>query len=113
MEFCPNCESRLIQKPHNKAKLDCPKCGSSKEEHGSLKRFHASSLGGFRKSSSGLVVIDRKAQRLRTLPQVDRLCGKCGGGKAETWSMSFGSEDNSQTTFYRCVSCGHTWREND
>lgn len=62
---------------------------------------------------SGIAVIDSQVQKLRTLPSVNASCPKCEGKKAETWSMAFGSEDNSQATFYRCVSCEHTWRETE
>lgn len=63
--------------------------------------------------NSGLIVIDKKIQNINVLPTVNSLCPKCNGKKAEAWSISIGSEDNSESTFFRCVTCGFTRREND
>jgi len=49
--------------------------------------------------TDGIVLIDKKAQKLRTLPIVDADCFKCKGKKAETWKLDLGSEENMQTVF--------------
>ena len=66
-----------------------------------------------RDSLENIVVLDKKAMKLRTLPQVDFNCIKCKEKIAETWTLDLGSEDNSQATFFRCISCGHTLRETE
>lgn len=63
--------------------------------------------------TDAIIVIDKKLQKLKTLPTVDSECFKCKGKKAETWTLDLGSEDNSQAIFFRCTSCGYTWRETD
>jgi transcription factor S len=113
MEFCPTCGTRLI---YEKAKgkkpvLYCPKC-KKKFDLGANETKKESMLSKKDRADS-IVLIDKKAQKLRTLPTVDADCYKCKGKKAETWKLDLGSEDNMQAIFYRCIRCGHTWRVTD
>ena len=39
------------------------------------------------------------------------VCPKCSHGHAYFMQMQIRSADEPMTTFYRCVSCGHNWRE--
>jgi len=111
MEFCPSCGTRLICKPQSKVRFYCTKCGR-KSEFSGIKFLKEKSMNT-KLFDSGIAVIDSQVQKLRTLPSVNASCPKCEGKKAETWSMAFGSEDNSQVTFFRCTSCRHTWRETE
>ena len=111
MDFCPNCGSRLVNKPKNKTSLVCQKCGYQSES--SDVKFPYDKLNHEKRPVSGLVILDKKAQSLRVFPIVNMLCPRCGAKTAEVWSMSFGSENNSQATFVKCVSCGYTKREID
>ena len=36
----------------------------------------------------------------------------CGGDKAYFFQLQIRSADEPMTTFYKCVLCGHQWREN-
>lgn len=36
----------------------------------------------------------------------------CGGDKAYFFQLQIRSADEPMTTFYKCVSCSHQWREN-
>ncbi len=115
MEFCSNCGTRLVYKSRDKSALYCSKCRKKSESSGEKLR-----KGSFSKPSQsrsdcadGIVVLDRKVLKLRTRPRVDSDCVKCNGKKAETWTLDLGSEDHSQAIFFRCVSCGHTWRETE
>lgn len=36
----------------------------------------------------------------------------CGGEKAYFYQLQIRSADEPMTTFYKCVKCGHKWREN-
>lgn len=109
MEFCPSCGSRLIYKLRGKTGLFCQKCGYQSEF--STVRFFRNPTVNNRSSTSGLVILDRRVQSLNTFPTVSMLCPKCGGKTSETWTMEFGSEDNSQATFFRCTTCKYTRRE--
>lgn len=36
----------------------------------------------------------------------------CGGQKAYFYQLQIRSADEPMTTFYKCTTCGHQWREN-
>lgn len=36
----------------------------------------------------------------------------CGGQKAYFYQLQIRSADEPMTSFYKCVTCGHQWREN-
>ena len=107
MDFCSNCGTRLTYDSNGKKRLYCQKCKkkyeTSKEEMGKESSTEQS------KSKD----VDQKTLKLRTLPRLDADCYKCNCKKAETWALNLGSEDNSQAIFFRCVSCGHTWRQTE
>ena len=115
MHFCSICGTRLITKTRCKIAFHCPKCKKNFDCSGEKILKERSNVlsetrGDF---PEGIVVLDKNVQKLRTLPTVDSECIKCKGKKAETWKLDLGSEDNSQAIFFRCVSCGHTWRETE
>lgn len=115
MDFCSTCGTRLTYDSHGKKKLYCLKCKkkfeSSVGEVG--KESVADQLKSKKSDDKGIVILDKKTLKLRTLPRVDADCYKCNCKKAETWALNMGSEDNSQAIFFRCVSCGHTWRQTE
>jgi DNA-directed RNA polymerase subunit M/transcription elongation factor TFIIS len=111
LEFCPSCGTRLIYKSKSKAGLYCTKCGY--KSNFSTEKNLKKKLITENPSYSSIAILDRKTLNLRTLPIVNACCQKCNGTKAETWSLAMGSEDVSQATFFRCVSCGYTIREID
>ena len=43
--------------------------------------------------------------------QPDATCPKCEAHRAYYQQLQIRSADAPMTTFYRCVSCGHNWRE--
>jgi DNA-directed RNA polymerase subunit M len=45
-----------------------------------------------------------------THPEVDMTCGKCKNKKAFFWTMQTRASDESETKFYKCTKCKHTWR---
>ncbi|CAZ81168.1 unnamed protein product [Tuber melanosporum] len=46
--------------------------------------------------------------------QTDAQCpvDECGGTRAYFYMVQIRSADEPMTTFYKCVSCAHKWREN-
>ena len=108
MEFCPNCGTRLVQKRKKKGVvLVCPKCNYEKK---------ASSILPVAKSvrsetEDQIVIIDREAQNLQTLPTVTIECPKCGNNQAYVWQVQTRGADESSTQFFRCTKCGYTFRE--
>lgn len=61
------------------------------------------------KKTEGVKVI--KEKELETKPIVDIKCDKCKNKQAYFWTLQTRSSDESETKFYKCVKCEHTWRE--
>ncbi|PXY71611.1 transcription factor S [Candidatus Parvarchaeota archaeon] len=45
-----------------------------------------------------------------TNPVVEIDCVSCKHGKSYFWTMQTRSGDESETKFYKCLKCNHTWR---
>ena len=112
MNFCAKCGKRLVPHAGEKKVMFCSKCKLKIENLDTIEKDKIKSklLRSKNDHKEGVVVLDKKVTKLKTLPTVDILCEKCNSKKAETWKVDLGSEDNSQAIFYRCLSCGHTWR---
>jgi len=87
--------------------LLCPKCGYADSSWVKQYKLYTPMV-----HPSEIVVLDRKL-KLKTLPTVKATCPKCMNREAECWAVTFGSEGTEHVSFFRCTSCGHTWREKD
>jgi DNA-directed RNA polymerase subunit M len=100
MEFCPKCGAVLIQKMKN---FGCARCSYSTKEKIKLK------------SSEKLAEIKEVAvvsnKETQTLPVVVEICKKCGNKHCYFWTVQTRAGDESETKFFKCVKCEHTWRE--
>ena len=47
----------------------------------------------------------------RGAPETGAVCEKCGHGKAYFMEVQIRSADEPSTQFFRCIQCGHNWRE--
>lgn len=111
VEFCPKCGNLMIPtKDNGKVVLKCrnPKCGAIKP----LKEnsFYTISEKLKHSPSEKTIVIEEEAT---LLPKTRIECPKCGWNEAYWWELQTRSADEAPTHFYRCVKCGHTWREYD
>jgi DNA-directed RNA polymerase subunit M len=107
MEFCPKCGARLIHDFTDKKPLHCSKCRYVSKTSKTKK------IQNKIEKEPSVVVIDKKMLEMKTFPTIEVECPKCKGKIAEVWSMTMGSNEKSDATFYRCTSCRHTRRESD
>jgi DNA-directed RNA polymerase subunit M len=107
MDFCPKCGTRLIYTSNRERSLFCPQCHYKTR----VLPGHLQTKALVSKSSS-ITIVDEALGNMMILPTARVFCERCGGNKAETWDIQTGSERISDVTFYRCISCRHTWREN-
>jgi len=99
MEFCPKCGVVLTKKG---AKSVCSKCGYSKE---------AIELKSKEKMAVKKEIAIIKDEDTIALPVIKAECPKCGHDKAYFWSTQTRGADESETSFFKCVKCKHTWRQ--
>ncbi len=102
MEFCKKCGAILVKK---KTRFVCPSCGYSTKEK--LKIISSEKIG--EKSKIGVV----REKDTSVWPVISADCPNCGNQEAYFWSAQMRSGDESETRFFRCTKCKHTWREYD
>mgnify|MGYP001579179338 CR=1 FL=1 len=100
MEFCPKCGSIIVVKENNKAV--CAKCGYKPK---SKVKIQASEKI---MKQDKIAIIEEK--KLTTFPKIEIKCPKCKYNEAYFWTMQTRASDESETKFYRCTKCEHTWR---
>jgi transcription factor S len=100
MEFCPKCGSIIIIKDNKKAV--CAKC--SYRPKGKFKIQASEKI----KKADKIAVIEEK--KLNTFPIVEIKCQNCKNKEAYFWTLQTRAADESETKFYKCTKCEHTWR---
>ena len=100
MEFCPKCGSVILVKDKGGV---CAKCG-----HRIKGRVKIESSEKVEKSEKVAVIEEKK---LSTYPVIEIKCPKCKTNKAYFWTLQTRASDESETKFYRCTKCEHTWRD--
>lgn len=48
-----------------------------------------------------------------SLPKTEETCPSCGNKEAYWYMQQIRAADESETRFYVCTECDHTWREDD
>ena len=100
MQFCPKCGAILVQKGKN---FGCPRCRYATKDKVDLK------IKDKMDEQQEVSVI--KDKDVDTMPSVEMKCKKCGHMEAHFWTSQTRSSDESETKFYRCKKCKHTWRD--
>ena len=98
MDFCEKCGALIIMKDN---KVSCAGCGYSPKKKLQIK---ASEKINAKQS----IAVIKKDEDVR--PQVSIKCPICKNKKAYHWAMQTRGSDESETKFYECVKCKHTWR---
>lgn len=86
--------------------LVCPACGYEELQEDADSDSYKVVREGKKKEETAVVEKDQES-----LPTANKTCPDCGHGKAYWWMQQTRSADEPTTRFYRCVECGHTWRE--
>ena len=100
MEFCHKCGSIILVKDD---KAICAACGVRLQKK---PKIEASERVEKRET---IAVINEESEN--TYPVVDMVCPKCKNKSAYFWTMQTRSSDESETKFYKCTKCKHTWRK--
>eukprot|EP00842_Homolaphlyctis_polyrhiza_P003746 jgi/Hompol1/4372/HPOL_003513-RA len=106
MYFCPVCANLLLVQQGRTINNElfcqtCPyvcKIEKPLNKRQTFKRKHVDDvLGG--------------ADAWENVDQTDANCSKCDNNRAYFMQMQIRSADEPMTVFYKCVKCGHLWRE--
>jgi len=100
MEFCPKCGAILVV--NEKGKAICAGCGYHPKKKPKLQ------LSEKIVKKDEIKMIDESKER--TDPITEIKCPKCGNKKAYFWTRQTRASDESETKFYECTKCNHTWR---
>jgi len=102
MEFCDECGSMM----HAEDELwVCSSCG-----HKQAKDPDAQYVLSEEQEVSDVIETDGSNSGL---PTTDAHCPKCGNDEAYWYMQQIRSADESETRFFVCTDCEHTWREDD
>jgi len=99
MEFCEKCGGVIIVEGD---KVVCGSCGHRLKKK---VKIEVSQKLGEKKEISVIKEGEESAY-----PIVEIKCPKCNEKKAYFWTTQTRASDESETKFYRCVKCKHTWR---
>ncbi|MBU0761210.1 MAG: transcription factor S [Nanoarchaeota archaeon] len=99
MEFCEKCGSVILVKD---GKAVCAGCGHKQKKKPKIKASEKI------EKPDAVAVVNADQDDIH--PQVDMKCSKCKNKKAYSWAMQTRAGDESETKFYKCVKCKHTWR---
>ena len=100
MEFCEKCRALIVVQNE---KAVCPSCG-----HRPKKKIKIEAIEKI-DNKEEIVVI--KESESNTYPVVAMDCPKCKNKQAYFWTTQTRAADESETKFYKCVKCSHTWRK--
>ncbi|MDD5098484.1 MAG: transcription factor S [Candidatus Pacebacteria bacterium] len=99
MEFCEKCGSVIAIQEN---KIACAGCG-----HKAKKRPKIEASEKIEKREAIAVINEAES----TYPIVQIECPKCDNKKAFFWTTQTRAADESETKFYKCTKCNHTWRK--
>jgi len=92
MEFCQKCGAIIMV---TDGKVACAACGFKPKKKPSIK-----SSEKIEKKITIAVIKEKDAKK----------CQKCKNKKAYFWTLQTRAADESETKFYKCTDCNHTWR---
>jgi DNA-directed RNA polymerase III subunit RPC11 len=111
LTFCPNC-SNMLQISRGMSgglRFECKTCPYEFPIVGDMEMFDRKEME--RKQIDDVLGgkgawdnVDQTAARCPT--------NSCEGYKAYFYQLQIRSADEPMTTFYKCTTCGHQWREN-
>jgi len=119
MKFCKRKEKEssrdcggMLSPSRNKGKdvLVCRKCGAS-TKFNEEERNDFTTTGASRAAPKSIVPIIDSEKQLSKLSTINVECAKCKNIGVIWWMVQTRGVDEPPTRFYKCVKCGHTWRE--
>jgi len=82
-------------------KAKCASCGARSKKNPKIKTSE-------KIKDTKTVAVIKKEENVN--PVVEIKCPKCKNKKAYFWTMQTRAADESETKFYKCTKCEHSWR---
>lgn len=98
MDFCEKCGSVIAV---SEGKVACAGCGYKPKKRPRIKSFE-------KIEKKEVIAVVKQEDEVN--PIVDMKCEKCKNDKSYFWTLQTRASDESETKFYKCVKCKHTWR---
>lgn len=113
MRFCPKCGTLMRPvRRGGKRILVCPSCGYEETSSNPVGSGYSISSKIQHSPKDKIIIIDSKEADERLPKLKDQVyCPKCGHNEVYYWVMQTRRADEPPTRFYKCVKCGHVWRE--
>jgi len=99
MEFCQKCGGMILIQD---GRAKCMSCGYRPQKKPKIESSEKI------EKKDAIAVVNEKASS--TYPIVDMKCEKCKNNKCYFWTTQTRASDESETKFYKCTKCEHTWR---
>ena len=87
-------------------RLVCTKCGYKKKIGKNTKTKITEKI---EKKEEIMIISDEEEKK--TFPKTKVICPNCGYNEAIWWMQQTRAADEPPTMFFKCLKCGHTWRE--
>jgi len=100
MEFCQKCGGMIMVTDGRAACLGCGKKLDRKPKIEASEKME---------KPAEISVVDEDSANI--YPEVEMTCPECKNKKAYFWTMQTRAADESETKFYKCTKCKHTWRK--
>lgn len=100
MEFCEKCGGMIVVQEDKAA---CASCG-----HKLKKRPKIEASEKIEKRET-IAIVNEDSDNTFPVVQID--CPKCHHKSAYFWTTQTRASDESETKFYKCTKCRHTWRK--
>jgi len=111
VDFCPDCSNLLRKKKRDGIIYLICKCGYQKKLETNESVIKKTVTKKKKALEKNLLIISEE-DRISVYPKVSKICPKCGYTEAEAWQRQMRSADEPSTSFFKCVKCKYTWREN-
>ncbi len=112
MKFCPKCGTLMsVKNADGRRVWFCPNCGYEEEVNQSSQGLSLRTR--IQHSAKERLIVVRKDKKVEALPKTRAICPKCGYTEAYYWLVQTRAADEPPTRFFKCVRCGHVWREYD
>ena len=105
MQFCDDCGSMMVNEG---GQMVCADCGAAAEQEAGLSEAYESTTA----QSTDDVIETEEGVNFEGKPKDDDVVGdSCVHGDAYYTFTQTASADEPPTRFFKCVECGHRWRD--